>query len=209
MNSKTSKQIDTVIFDLGGVLIDWNPEYLYRKIFAGNDEKTKWFLNNICTPDWNMEQDAGRSFELACALLIKEHPKYKSEISAFIDRWEEMIIGEIKGTVLILNELKRLNKVKLYALTNWSAETFPIAKRKYSCLNQFEDIVVSGVEKTRKPYPKIYEITLERFNLQPETCLFIDDSLDNINKANEMNFNTIHFKNPAQLKEEIEILGLL
>lgn len=204
-----SGKIDTVIFDLGGVLIDWNPEYLYRKIFTGNDKKMKWFLENICTPDWNMEQDAGRSFESACNILIEEHPKYQSEIKAFFDRWEEMILGEIEGTVLILNELKRLNKVKLYALTNWSAETFPIAKRKYSCLNQFEDIIVSGLEKTRKPFKKIYEITLERFNLKPENCLFIDDSLDNITKANDMNFNTIHFISPAQLKKEIELLGLL
>ncbi|UCE93780.1 MAG: HAD family phosphatase [Flavobacteriaceae bacterium] len=204
-----SGNINSVIFDLGGVLIDWNPEYLYRKIFAGNDEKMKWFLENICTPDWNMEQDAGRSFDTACKLLIEQHPEYRMEIQVFFDRWEEMIKGEINGTVLILNELKRLNKVKLYALTNWSSETFPIAKRKYSCLKQFEGIVVSGEEKTRKPFNKIYEITLDRFNLKPENCLFIDDSIDNIRKAKEMNFNTIHFNNPSQLKAEIQNMGLL
>ncbi|WKK66927.1 HAD family hydrolase [Lutimonas zeaxanthinifaciens] len=204
-----SQQINTVIFDLGGVLIDWNPEYLYRKIFVGNEEKMKWFLENICTPEWNMEQDAGRSFDLACKLLIEDHPEYKLEIRAFFDRWEEMIQGEIKDSVLILNRLKNLNKVKLYALTNWSSETFPIAQRKYSCFNQFEGIVVSGEEKTRKPFNKIYEIILERFNLKPENCLFIDDSPDNINKANKLNFNTIHFRNPAQLQKEIEALGLL
>ena len=201
--------IKNIVFDFGGILVDWNPEYLYRKIFSGNEKKMKWFLQNVCTPEWNMEQDAGRSFDVACDLLIQKYPEYKMEIRAFIDRWEEMIIGEITDTVLILNELKRLNKVKLYALTNWSAETFPIAKRKYTCLDLFEDIVVSGKEKTRKPFNKIYEVTLKRFNLHPENCLFIDDSFDNINKANDLNFNTIHFKNPSQLKKEITILGLL
>jgi len=115
--------IDTIIFDLGGVLIDWNPEYLYTKIFKNDPKKMDWFLSTVCTPEWNMEQDAGRTLQMGTELLIKEFPDYKKEISAFYDRWEEMLNGEITDTVLILNKLKTLHKVKLYALTNWSIET--------------------------------------------------------------------------------------
>ena len=202
-------KIDTVIFDLGGVLIDWNPEYLYAKIFKDDPEKMDWFLSTVCTPDWNMEQDAGRTFENATQLLVNEYPEYKKEISAFYDRWEEMIKGEIHGTVLILNTLKELNEVKLYALTNWSIQTFPIAKQRFNFLKQFEGIVVSGEEKTRKPYSKIYETTLERYELSPEKCLFIDDSLDNVNAAKTMNIKALRFTDAVQLKSDLQQLGLL
>ena len=204
-----NSKIDTVIFDLGGVLIDWNPEYLYAKIFKDDKEKMDWFLSNVCTPDWNMEQDAGRSFEDATKLLVKEYPEYKKEISAFYERWEEMIKSEIYDTVLILNYLKELNEVKLYALTNWSIQTFPIAQQRFDFLKQFEGIVVSGEEKTRKPYSRIYEITLKRYDLSPETCLFIDDSIDNVNAAKSLNINALHYKNPSQLRSELNQLGLL
>lgn len=204
-----NSKIDTVIFDLGGVLVDWNPEYLYAKIFKDDKEKMDWFLSTVCTPDWNMEQDAGRSFEDATKLLVKEYPEYKKEISAFYERWEEMIKSEIHDTVLILNYLKELNEVKLYALTNWSIQTFPIAQQRFDFLKQFEGIVVSGEEKTRKPYSKIYEITLERYDLAPETCLFIDDSIDNVNAAKSLNINALHYKNPSQLRSDLNQLGLL
>ncbi len=201
--------IDTVIFDLGGVLVDWNPEYLYTKIFEGDTDKMKWFLNTVCTTVWNMEQDAGRSFEEGSKLLIPVYPKYEKEIHAFYERWEEMLKGEIYDTVLILNLLKELNKVKLYALTNWSAETFPIAKQRFNFLKQFEGIVVSGEEKTRKPFAKIYEITLKRYGLSPEKCLFIDDSLANVIAAKSLNINALHFTNAVQLKSDLIQLGLL
>ena len=204
-----NSKIDTVIFDLGGVLIDWNPEYLYAKIFKDDPEKMNWFLSTVCTPDWNMEQDAGRTFEDATQLLVNNYPEYKKEISAFYDRWEEMIKGEIHDTVLILNSLHRLNEVKLYALTNWSIQTFPIAKQRFSFLQQFEGIVVSGEEKTRKPYSKIYKTTLERYDLSPERCLFIDDSIDNVNAAKDMNINALRFTDPIQLKSDLKQLRLL
>lgn len=202
-------KIDAVIFDLGGVLVDWNPEYLYLKIFHGDTNKMHWFLNTVCTPEWNMEQDAGRSFKSASQLLVSAYPEYEKEICSFYERWEEMIKSEISDTVLILNRLKELNKVKLYALTNWSAETFPIAKQRFEFLNQFEGIVVSGHEKTRKPYSKIYKILLDRYGLSPENCLFIDDSLDNINSAKCLNFNALHFKTPSRLKSDLIDLRLL
>lgn len=202
-------KIETIIFDLGGVLVDWNPEYLYTKIFKDDPNKMDWFLKTVCTTSWNMEQDAGRTFKQGSQILIQDYPEYKKEILAFYERWEEMLKGEINDTVLILNLLKELNKVKLYALTNWSAETFPIAKRRFDFLQQFEGIVVSGEEKTRKPYSKIYEITLERYGLSPETCLFIDDSIDNVNAAKSLNINALHFKDALQLRSDLNQLGLL
>jgi len=205
----TEAKIKYVIFDLGGVLLDWNPEYLYEKVFVGDQEKMKWFLQNVCTQHWNMEQDAGRTFEEGTHILLKTFPEYENEIRLFFDRWEEMLKGEIKGTVLIFNELKRLSKVKLYALTNWSSETFPIAKRRFALLNSFEGIVVSGEEHTRKPYSKIYEITLNRFGLEPEQCLFIDDSLENVEGARKMGINGIHFETPSQLKQALQQLNVL
>lgn len=198
------KNIKYVIFDLGGVVADWNPEYLYEKVFKGDKEKMNWFLNTVCTKDWNMEQDAGRTFEEGTQILLKTFPEYESEIRMFFDRWEEMLKGEIKDTVLILNKLKSLNEVKLYALTNWSSETFPIAERRFDFLKSFEGIVVSGEEFTRKPYTKIYEITLNRFSLSPEHCIFIDDSLENIEGAHKMGINGIHYKNPTQLKDALQ-----
>jgi len=201
--------IDTIIFDLGGVLIDWNPEYLYTKIFKNDPKKMDWFLSTVCTPEWNMEQDAGRTLQKGTELLIKDFPDYKKEISAFYDRWEEMLNGKITDTVLILNKLKNLHKVKLYALTNWSIETFPIALKRYDFLKQFEGIVISGEEKTRKPQPKIYKIALDRYKLSPEKCLFIDDSLDNVNGAKKLKINALHFTNPLQLRLDLMELGLI
>jgi 2-haloacid dehalogenase len=198
---------ETIIFDLGAVLIDWNPRYLYRKIFR-DDSKMEWFLNNICTPDWNEEQDAGRSFREATDLLIKQHPEWEAEIMAFWLRWEEMLAGPIEGTVEILNTVKTSEKYKLLALTNWSAETFPIARSKYDFLGWFEGIVMSGEEKTRKPFSKFYKIMIERYNLNPETCVFIDDNPRNIEGGRHLGINGILFTDPKQLKESLNLYGI-
>lgn len=203
----TGTRITTVIFDLGGVLVDWNPEYLYAKIF--DQEQMNWFLNTVCTQAWNMEQDAGRSFEEACNTLIPHFPEYEKEIRMFFTRWDEMIKSEVEGSVLILSKLKELNKVKLYALTNWSSETFPIARKRFDFLNDFRGIVVSGDEKTRKPYPKIYNILLDRYGLKAESCLFIDDSIDNVLAARNLGITAIHFTDPGQLEKELNLLELL
>ncbi len=205
MNKPTIKY---VIFDLGGVLVDWNPEYLYEKIFPEAPEKMNFFLNEVCTKDWNMQQDAGRTFEEGTQILLKDYPEYEKEIRLFFDRWEEMMLGEIKGTSLILNKLKSLNEVKLYALTNWSAETFPIAKKRFEFLKHFEGIVVSGEEHTRKPYPKIYEIMLNRFELEPQHCIFIDDSLENVEGARKLGINGLHYKNSKQLKADLQYYNI-
>lgn len=212
MNNRTkhtsaSPEITSIVFDLGGVLIDWNPRYLYRKIFSSEDEVT-WFLENICTSEWNDEQDAGRSFEEATKSLIAKHPELEVPISAWYGRWQETIQGPIQGTVEILKELKEQNKYPLYALTNWSAETFPWALDNFSFLHWFKGIVVSGHEKCRKPFPEFYRILFDRYSLVPEKALFIDDNIKNIEGANALGLHTIHFRSPKQLAGELKQLGI-
>jgi 2-haloacid dehalogenase len=202
------KDINTIIFDLGGVLIDWDPRYLYRKIFSTEEEIT-WFLENICTSDWNDEQDAGRSFEEATRTLIEKHPEHEKAIEAWYTRWTETIQGPVQGTVDILQQIKDENQYNLYALTNWSAETFPWALENFPFLNWFHGIVVSGVEKCRKPHPEIYHILFTRFKVDPSTTLFIDDNIKNIRAANDLGLNTIHFTNPSRLREELKARNIL
>ncbi len=200
--------IDTVIFDLGGVLIDWNPERLFNKIFE-DPEEMKYFLKEVCTPDWNEQQDAGRPIEEATNLLLEEFPKYEVEIKAFYGRWTEMLGGAISGTVDILDEIISKKTHKVYALTNWSAETFPIALERYDFLHRFEDILVSGVEKLKKPDPKIYELTLERFKIHGPNSVFIDDNLRNIKASIDCGIHGIHFTSPEQLRIDLKTYGVL
>ena len=200
--------IDTIIFDLGGVLIDWNPRYLYRKIFKTEDEIT-WFLENICTLEWNDRQDAGRTFGEGTRELIEKHPEWEAPIRAWYERWEETISGPIHDTVEILRHFKDASTHRLYALTNWSAESFPIAQRKFEFLQWFEGIVVSGVEKTRKPHPEFYKILFDRYSVHPSRALFIDDNIKNIEAGKTIGLNTIHFQSPAQLRAELGHMGVL
>jgi len=193
---------DTIIFDLGAVLIDWNPRHLYRKIFS-NEEEMEWFLQNVCTPDWNEQQDAGRSFEAATEELLAQFPAYAGAIRAWYGRWQETIGGPISGTVDILRELKETKKFKLYALTNWSAETFPWALDNFDFLHWFDGIVVSGVEKTRKPFPEFYQILLMRYGVDPARTLFIDDSQRNISGGEALGITGIHFLSPEQLRQAL------
>ena len=199
--------IDTVIFDIGNVLIDWNPRYLYRKILKNEDE-VDWFLNNICTSEWNDLQDAGRSFEEATKELIAKHPEWEEAITAWYGRWQETIGGPIDESVELLRVLRDSKKYRLYALTNWSAETFPWAYENFDFLKWFEGIVVSGVEKSRKPFPEFYKILLDRYQVEPGRALFIDDNIKNIYGAQQAGINTIHFQSPAQAKSELQALGI-
>ena len=201
--------IENIIFDLGGVLVDWDPKYLYNKVFNYDQEKLNWFLENICTNDWNVEQDAGRSLAEATNLLIEKHPEQELYIRMFYDRWQEMLKGEIKGTVKILEQIKQKNQKQLYALTNWSAETFPIALERFDFLELFKGIVVSGTEKTRKPFDDIYQILLRRYNLTASASLFIDDNRENVEAARRNGLIGIHFQDPNQLRSELEKLEIL
>lgn len=195
-------EIKAIIFDLGAVLVDWNPDYLFRKLIT-DENKRKVFFDTICTSAWNEEQDGGRSLKEATQLLVEEHPEWQEYIEAYYGRWEEMLAGPIQGTVEILKALKESRRYKIYALTNWSAELFPIALKRYDFLHWFDGRVVSGEEKMRKPHPEFYQLTLDRFGLQPQTTLFIDDNLRNIKAAEAMEIQCIHFKSPEQLRAEL------
>ena len=201
-------EIKNVIFDLGGVLIDWNPEYVFLEVFNGDREKMKWFFDEICTMDWNENQDAGYPLQQATDERVKLFPEYEEWIRIYYGRWEEMLGKQIDGTVTILKQLIDNPNYKVVALTNWSAETFPIALERFDFLHWFEGIVVSGTEKMRKPFNEIYELTLNRFNIEASQSLFIDDNARNIEAAKKIEINTIHFNNPRQLKSELKRLNI-
>lgn len=198
----------TIIFDLGGVLIDWNPAYVFSQLFD-DEEKMQWFFDHVCTSDWNEEQDGGRLIAEATAERIALFPEWETEIRAFYGRWEEMLGDAIQPTVEIFKALKESGKYPIYALTNWSAETFPIAQERFEFLQWFDGILVSGVEKMRKPQPEIYELILSRYNINPAKAIFIDDNLRNVKAAEKVGIPSIHFQSGAQLRQALETLKLL
>jgi 2-haloacid dehalogenase len=200
--------IKAIIFDLGGVLIDWNPDYVFDQVFQ-DDQKKKHFFENICTAEWNEEQDAGRSIREATDMLIAQHPEWKEHIEAYYGRWEEMLGGPIEDTVQIFRELKEKNAYRFYALTNWSAELFPIALDRYDFLHWFDGRVVSGEEKMRKPFPEFYHLLLERYNLEAAETIFIDDNLRNVKAAEQIGIKSIHFESPQQLRDQLGSMDIL
>ena len=205
---KTTSPKKTIIFDLGGVLIDWNPAYVYLDVFDGDQKKMQWFFDEICTMDWNENQDAGYPLAQATADLVKQFPEHENLIRMYYGRWEEMLGDSISGTVEILKKLIDNPNYNVVALTNWSAETFPIALKKFDFLHWFEGIVVSGTEQTRKPFSDIYQITLDRFKIDPKTAIFIDDNLRNIRGAEALGINGVQFTNPKQLANSLEFYGI-
>lgn len=199
-------QIKNIIFDFGGVLIDWNPVYLYNKVF--DDEKEmEYFLENICHSDWNILQDEGRPLADATSLLQKKFPDYSEQIGYYYGRWEEMLGGTIEENVKLIKPLK--DKYKIYGLTNWSTETLPIAKERYNFFKDLDGIIVSGDEKLIKPDPKIYNVLLQRFNIKAEESLFIDDNADNIKTAKELGFKTVHYTSDIDLEELMKTKNIL
>ena len=200
--------INTIIFDLGGVLIDWDPRHVYRTIF-NDEEKTGWFLQHICDMDWNEKQDEGYPIRKAVEEKVNEFPEWEKEIRAYYDRWTEMLGGPIPGSVEIFRKLKEREGLKFYAFTNWSAELFHAALERYDFLYWFDGRVVSGEEKTRKPFPEIYKRLLQRYDVNPLSALFVDDSLRNLKGAEAVNIKGIYFQSPEQLKKELNRFGLL
>lgn len=200
-------QIHTIIFDIGGVLVDWNPAYLYRKIFE-DEAELNYFLREVCSPSWNAEQDAGRSWAEAIDALIAQHPGYELEIRAYYQRWTEMIGGIIAGTVHILESLHRQNSRRLLALTNWSAETFPYALDNFPFLQLFEGILVSGQEKLKKPDLRIYHLLIDRYGIEPSGALFIDDIPENVESARAAGLHAVRFHSPEQLREDLARYGI-
>lgn len=200
--------INTIIFDLGAVLIDWHPHHLYNKIFADTAQRDH-FLANVCTNDWNEEQDGGRSLAEGTELLVKQFPQHEENIRAFYGRWAEMLNGAIEGTPEIFKELKDSGKYKIYALSNWSAETMEIAFTQFGFLDWFDGMVISGIEKMRKPEPAFYQLLLDRYNVKTGEALFIDDNKRNIIAAEKMGIKSIHFTSAAELRAALVAVNVL
>jgi len=202
-------EINTIIFDLGGVLIDWNPKYVYDENYFDSEEKRLYFFQNICTSEWNEEQDGGRSIVDATQMLVKQFPEWEPAIRDFYGRWTDMLKSEIPEMVKIFKQLKESGKYKIYALTNWQDGLFDIALVRYNFLHWFDGIVVSGIEKMRKPFPEFYQILLDRYNVNPHEALFTDDNIRNVKAAEQLGITSIHFQTPSQFLKEIKAMGLL
>ncbi len=198
-------EIKNIIFDFGGVLIDWNPRYLYRNVFHDEIEM-EFFLNKICSPEWNLKQDAGRSFNEATKELVNKFPQYENEIRNYYSNWTKMIGGAIEENVALIEDLK--DKYRLFGLTNWSAETFSKVFNQYLFFKEFEGIVVSGSEKIVKPDVRIFKLLLTRYGLIANESLFIDDNQENVKAAIKLGFNTIHLKEKVNLKNEFQKLAI-
>lgn len=200
--------LKAVIFDLGGVLIDWDPRYLYRPLFGPDVDAMEDFLARVCPPDWNRTLDAGVPFDQAVAQRQREFPEHAELIALWKDGWSQMLGDSIPGSVEILAELRRRGH-RLIALTNWSAETFPVARRRFEFLRWFEDIVISGEERLAKPDPRIFRLALERNGLEARATVFIDDLPSNVETAMAMGIDAVHFQDAAALREALERRGLL
>lgn len=199
--------ITTVVFDIGNVLVAWNPRNLYRRYFEGREDEMEWFLKNVCTPAWNIEQDRGRSFAEAVNLLVKEHPpEWHPMIRAFDEEWHETISGPIHGTVAILEALKD-KSVPIYAITNWNQDKFKESRQRFPFLNSFDGIVVSGDEGLLKPDAEIFKLFFDRYDVRPESAVFIDDSLHNVEGARAVGMQALHFSSPETLARDLRRLG--
>ena len=196
-----------VVFDLGGVLIDWNPRHLYRQLFD-DEAAMERFLAEVCHTAWNEEQDRGRTFAEAIEEAAGRFPEERALIEAYHQRWGEMLAGPIEGSVAVLAELKEAGH-ELHALTNWSVETFPIARERYAFLDWFGSILVSGEERLIKPDPRIFELLLERIGRTAEACVYIDDNPKNAAAAAALGFDAVHFRSPEQLRANLTRLGVL
>lgn len=198
--------VDTVVFDLGGVLVDWDPRYLYRTLFD-DEAAMERFLAEVCTPEWNLAQDAGRPWAEAVAVLSAQHPHHAEHIAAYRTRWLDTLRGPIQPTVDLLAELREQG-VRLYALTNWSQETFPLARERFDFLGWFEGIVVSGEEQLIKPDPAIFQRLIQRYAIEPARTLYIDDSLRNVAAAEALGMHGWHFQGADALRTRMRALGL-
>jgi 2-haloacid dehalogenase len=188
------------VFDLGGVLIDWNPRYLYRKLFGGNDQAMEHFLATVCTPSWNAQQDAGRTLSEACALL--------TSIDAWRHRYDEMLGGPIHGTVDLLTELHSRG-VPLYALSNWSAETYPTALKRFDFLKWFRGVLLSGEARLLKPDPRFYKLFFQTFSIDPAHAIYVDDLQPNVETATALGMHGILFTDPQALRKELQSIGFI
>jgi len=202
------KKITTIIFDLGGVLIDWNPEYVFLKEFRGDRVKMDWFLDHICAWDWNADQDAGYPIAMATEERVALFPEYEELIRMYYGRWEEMLGFAHKDTLAIVKNLVENPNYRVLALTNWSAETWSKAIAKFTWLQWFDGILVSGQENMRKPFPEIYKLLISRYDINKDETVFIDDSAKNIEGCEAVGIQGIHFKNAEILVQQLDDLGV-
>lgn len=199
--------IKNIIFDFGGVLMDWNPRYFFKSYF-NDDEKMEYFLKNIADDDWNAQQDKGRSLQEGTEIQVAKFPEWEQELQAYYDNWSVMLKSEIPQNVRVLRNLAK-TKYELFGLTNWSQETFPYALKHYDFFQLFGGkIVVSGAEHLIKPDPQIWKLLLERYQIKAEESVFIDDNRKNIEVANSLGFITVHVKEDTDLEAELQKLGV-
>ena len=204
---RVDADVDAVVFDLGGVLIDWNPRHLYRQLFD-DEAEMEHFLANVCTLEWHVAHDLGESTADSCAELALRHPEHAPMITAWADRSEDMIGGAIDGTVAILEELLATG-VRCYVLSNMEPETFPRRRERFQFIDRFHGHVISGLEGLVKPDPRIFHRLLQRFDLQPARTVFIDDSAVNVEAATAIGIRALRFESPERLRADLEGLGLL
>ena len=203
-----TSQIKAIIFDFGNVLLEWNPRFVYQRFFPNDPEAMERFLEEVNFMEWNLHQDKGRPFSEGIAVLSQEFPQYSDLIQAYYDNWTDSLGASLDGTVQIMKELKEAG-YPLYGLSNWSAETFPYARAKHDFFDLLDDMVISGEVGHVKPYPEIFQITLDRIGRPAPECLFIDDSLVNIEQAQKMGFATVHFQSPERLRQRLVELQIL
>ena len=207
MSANRSGAIDTVIFDLGNVLINWDPRHLYRKLYGQDVEAMERFLSDVCPPHWNEQQDAGRTWEEGIKEAVALHPEQEMLIRAYRERWEEMLGGEISESVAVLEQLRK-GDIRLFALTNWSHETFPIARQRYEFLSWFQGILVSGEERLIKPDPAIFQLLISRFEIDAARAVFVDDNIRNVEGARQVGLHALHFTNAQRMRVDLRALGL-
>jgi 2-haloacid dehalogenase len=195
------------VFDLGGVLIDWDPRHLYRRLMADEADMEE-FLATVCTPAWHLHHDLGPGMAESCEELAAAHPDRATLIRAWAERSEEMVRGAIDGTVEILAELKAAG-VRCYALTNMEPETYPLRRERFDWFSWFDGCVVSGYEGVAKPDPRIFRLLLDRYDLRPEQAVFVDDRPDNVTAARSLGLRAVVFESPARLRGDLEDEGLL
>ncbi len=200
-------RVKNIIFDFGGVLVDWNPRYVYRSYFK-TEEEMEHFLGNICTTEWNSNQDCGHLMADATRERVALFPEFKEAIEMYYYRWGEMLRSDIPASVALLKELKAAG-YGIYGLTNWSHETIQVAYDRYPVFGEFDGIVVSGIEKMLKPDPRFYNILLERYGLKASECIFLDDNQDNVDAANALGITALRFTTAEEIKPQLVELGVL
>lgn len=196
----------TVVFDVGNVLLRWDPRLVYRELIP-EPERLEWFMQNVCTAAWNIEQDRGRSWADAVALLVSQHPEWEREIRAYDERWHESVPGVIADSVAVLGELKGRGD-KVYAITNFSREKWAECLIRFPFLQSFDGVIVSAHERLIKPDPAIFELLLNRYDLVAGDCIFVDDSAKNIDGARGVGMQAVHFVEPIDLRSELRERGL-